>query len=67
MARLPKTWNETDGDLDQNNWGTLLNEFLLVGHAADGTTNFLLVSPNGTRYRLGVSKDGALPTTIVVA
>ena len=67
MARLPKLWNETDGDLDGNNWGSLLNEFLGVEHDAagrHGTFDYLtLRAPNGTLYRLSVDNDGALLTT----
>ena len=66
MARLPKLWNETDGDLDGNNWGSLLNDFLRVEHDAAGRhgTYITLTAPNGTRYRLTVTNLGALVTTV---
>ena len=30
MPRLPVVWNAPNGDLDTNNWGTLLNDYLRV-------------------------------------
>lgn len=70
MPRLPKIHSHED----RNRWGHVLNEFLLVAHDQAGNvinidisllTNFYLTSPNGTRYRLEVTNEGALTTTPV--
>ena len=66
MARLPIVWNAPNGDLDTNNWGTLLNDYLRMEHDAAGRhgTYITLTAPNGTRYRLTVTNSGALITTV---
>ena len=37
MPRVPSLWNAAGGSADANNWGQILNDFLLVAHNADGT------------------------------
>lgn len=36
MARLPTLWNAASGSQDNNNWGTILNEFLAVSLDTSG-------------------------------
>lgn len=35
--RLPRLWNASNGSQDNNNWGSVLNAWLLVAHNTDGT------------------------------
>lgn len=53
MTRLPTTGS------DLGAWGDLLNQFLLVGHAADGTNIGAFVeTTKGTNYTLVAADNG---------
>jgi len=58
MSRLPVV----AGDVDQ--WGPILNDFLLVAHNADGTLKEIVKNPQSSSYTLVASDKGkAIDTT----